>query len=211
MTLVPHPPTPLSALPHVLDAGTNLHRVHHTRHSGDAFNPGRGAPSRFAPITAEEPPRPVPTLYAAATAEAAVCETLLHDVPLVGGLLPSHAYAAYAESTLSLRRTVRLAKFMGDGLRRLGITPQQLTATSGDVYHRTVLWARAAHAAGFDGISWMSARDNTAAAFLLFGDRVGPDDLSRSDRGLGPFTPGAPGFTWLSGYCARVGVELLTA
>ena len=215
----PAPPTNFDALTHLLSKGSTLHRVHHSKRSADTFNPGRGTPTRFAPIvtaagSAAGPSTAhvsVPTLYAAQSAEAALCETILHDVPLTGGSLALGAYAAYIESSLELQRDLRLAKLMGDGLRRLGITPQELTATNGDVYDRTVLWAQAAHTAGFDGVAWMSAWDNTAAAYVLFGDRVTPTDVAITSEGIGQFTPGTSGFRWLSGYCARVGVELLIA
>lgn len=170
-------------------------------------------PTRFAPfsIGPSQGTNFIPTLYAAASAEAAVCETILHDVPLSGGSLPAASYARYAETALELQRDLRLAKLMGDGLRRLGVTPQQLTATNGDVYDRTVEWARAAHAAGFDGMAWMSARDNTSEAYVLFGDRVTVADLMVTAEGAGRFALGTGGFTWLSAYCAVVKVELLTA
>lgn len=210
---VPAPPAPFDALTHMLSRGSTLHRVHRSSCSADAFNPGRGAPTRFAPIVTATGTATgsVPTLYAAQSAEAAVCETILHDVPLTGGSLALGEYAAYIEASLELQRDLRLAKLMGDGLRRLSVTPQQLTATNGDVYDRTVLWAKAAHTAGFDGIAWMSARDNTAAAYVLFGDRVAQTDVAITSEGIGPFAPGSSGFSWLSGYCARVGVELLIA
>jgi hypothetical protein len=204
---VPPPPKNLDALAHILAAGETIHRVHRPPRRPNAFNPGLGAPTRFAPLRGAD--GPVPTLYAAQTAEAAVCETILHDVPVSGGSLAYSGYAPLRETTLAVQRTLRLAKFMGDGLRRLGVTPQELTATTGDVYARTVLWAMAAHAEGFDGIAWMSARDNTATAYVLFGDRVAETDLVVASPGIGSFAPPAAGFGWLSAYCARVGVELL--
>lgn len=208
-TNVPTPPAPFAALTHVLATGSTLHRVHHSKRNANEFNPGRGGPTRFAPVVTAT--GSVPTLYAAQNAEVAVCETLLHDVPLTGGSLTLGAYAAHTETALEVQRDLRLAKLMGDGLRRLGVTPQELTATNGDVYDRTVVWAEAAHKAGFDGIAWMSARDNTAAAYEFYGDRVAQTDLLITAEGIGPFAPGTSGFTWLSAYCARVGVELLTA
>lgn len=206
---IPGPPAPFDALTHVLPGGSILHRVHNQRRTGNVFNPGIGAPTRFAPFSTAA--GPVPTLYAAATPEAAVSESILHDVPLSGGFLPYGSYAALVETTLELQREVRLAKLMGDGLRRLGIWPEQLTATSGDAYDRTVLWARAAHQAGFDGLAWMSTRDNTAEAYVLFGDRIAAEDLSVTGAGVGPFAGGMVGFQWLSAYCSRVRVELLIA
>lgn len=208
---IPLPPMPFDALEHVLSAGRILHRVHHQRRAAETCNPGIGAPTRFAPFSSSSDPDvdSVPTLYAATTAEAAVCESLLHDVPLSGGTLPTAGYALHVETALELHRDLRLAKLMGDGLRRLGVTPQQLTATSGDVYGATVLWARAAHGAGFDGLAWMSARDNTSEAYVLFGDRIEHDDLVGTASGIGPFAPGTAGFQWLSAFCARVNVDLL--
>jgi hypothetical protein len=204
---VPAPPCRFDALTHVVPEGEMLHRVHHPARDANVFNPGVGAPTRFAPLIMNG--TPVPTLYAAQTAEAAVCETILHDVPLAGGLLPYARYAPLVETTLLLSREVRLAKLMGDGLRRLGVAPQELTATSGDVYADTVRWAHAAHGAGFDGLVWMSARDNTSAAYVLFGDRVSASDLRIGSNGVGSFAPATRGFDWLSGYCSRVRVELL--
>jgi len=203
------PPVPFDALTHVLATGSTLRRVHHSKRGANMFNPGHGGPTRFAPIVTAA--GSAPTLYAAQSAEAAVCETILHDVPLTGGSLALGAYASHFDTSLEVQRDLRLAKLMGDGLRRLSVTPQQLTATNGDVYERTVLWAEAAHTAGFDGIAWMSARDNTAAAYVFFGDRVAQTDLAITTDGIGPFAPGTRGFSWLSGYCARVGVELLVA
>lgn len=152
---------------------------------------------------------PVPVLYAAATAEAAVCETLLHDVPLAGGRLSRAKYQSRRETTLVLRRDVRLAKLMGAGLRRLGVEPQNITATNGDVYAQTVKWAQAAHVAGFDGLAWMSARENTTEAYVLFGDRVAETDLAETSDGLGSFSRPGRGFQWLSAYCSLVKVDLL--
>ena len=205
---VPAPPEPLDALDHLLVAGTLIHRVHSVARDADAFNPGRGSRTRFAPI---RDPKIVPTLYAAETADAAICETLLHDVPLTGDRLLLDAYRFTRESTLEATRDLRLAKFMGDGLRRLGVDASQLTGTGAGDYGKTAAWAVAAHRAGFDGIAWMSPRENTAAAYLLFGDRVGVRDVRLAPHGLGPFTPPAPGFDWLSTYCARVGVDVLLA
>lgn len=209
---VPDPPDPFDALEHVLTEGSELHRVHGS-FSATAFNPGMGAPSRFAHFesTADPSARIVPTLYAAETAEAAVCETLLHDVPLAGGRLRRASYQDRQETKLILKRDVRLAMFMGPGLRRLHVAPQNLTATDGDVYDRTALWAKAAHMAGFEGLAWMSARENTAQAYMFFGDRVAETDLEEVPGGLGSFARTGDGFRWLSAYCSLVKVELLLA
>ena len=187
--------------------------MHHPKRSGNEFNPGQGRPTRFAFFTDASNPYagPVPTLYAAATSEAAVCESILHDVPVTGGSLPEGSYATRTVTAIKLTRSVRLAMLMGPGLRRLKVTPQQLTATDADVYDQTVQWAEAAHAAGFDGLAWMSARDNTAEAYVFFGDRVAESAFEVTSHGHGSFAPGTDGFAWLSAYCALVHVELLLA
>lgn len=207
---IPDPPDPFDALEHVLPAGSELHRVHGS-FPASAFNSGKGGPTRFAPFQSTTAPSAgiVPTLYAAKTAEAAVCESLLHDVPLEGGRLGQARYQGRRESTLVLKRDVRLAMLMGHGLRRLGVAQQNLTATDGDVYDRTVLWAQAAHAAGFEGLAWMSARENTAQAYVLFGDRVAETDLAETAGGLGLFDRPSSGFRWLSAFCSLVKVEVL--
>lgn len=209
-TAVPDPRDPFDALDHVLAAGSELHRVHGPFPAG-AFNPGKGGPTRFAPFESMTDPSAgiVPTLYAAETAEAAVCESLLHDVPLEGGRLAQARYRGRKESLLVLKRDVRLAMLMGSGLRRLGIAQQNLTATEGDVYDRTVLWAQAAHAAGFEGLAWMSARENTSEAYVFFGDRVVESDLEERPGGLGSFARATSGFRWLSAFCSLVKVEVL--
>ncbi|WP_179577397.1 RES domain-containing protein [Leifsonia psychrotolerans] len=59
--------------------GHELYRVHSRQRAGNAFNPGSGKPTRFAFFG--DPT--VPVLYAADTEAAAVCESLLHDLPRV--------------------------------------------------------------------------------------------------------------------------------
>ncbi|MFC5336907.1 RES family NAD+ phosphorylase [Leucobacter denitrificans] len=183
--------------------------MHDPRREGNAFNPGMGSPTRFAHFYAGA--GVVSSLYAAATTEAAICESLLHDTPLTGGILPIAGYATRTITALRLKRELSLAMLMGPGLRRLGVETQDIIATNGDVYDKTVLWAQAAHTAGFEGIAWMSARDNTAEAYIFFGDRVKESDLTVTDEGLGTFAPGSHGFTWLEAYCSLVNVELLLA
>lgn len=208
-TAVPPPPVPFDPLPHTLESGSLLHRVHHHSRAGNAFNPGVGAETRFAHFDGGA--GVVPSLYAAATAEAAICESLLHEVPLTGGILPRAEYETRTLTALELQRDVRLAMLMGPGLRRLGISAQDITATNGNVYGATARWAHAAHAAGFEGLAWISSRDNTAEAYVLFGDRVHAADLRVTDLGLGTFTPGSTGFLRLDAYCSLVNVDLLLA
>lgn len=206
VTVVPPPPSPFTALTHALEAGALLHRVHDRKRAGNEFNPGMGEPTRFAHFDGGS--GVVPSLYAAATNDAAICESLLHDTPPAGGLLARSEYVNRTMTDLELQRDVKLAKIMGDGLRHLKIDAQDITDTNGAVYDKTVAWAQAAHAAGFEGLAWMSARDNTAQAYVFFGDRVDATDLKVSGSGLGTFAPNSEGFFYLEAFCARVHVEL---
>lgn len=108
---------------------------------------------------------------------AALCESLLHDVPLTGGRLVPEHYERSVAGALETTRPLRLATFHGLGLRRLGVESVQLTASPARTYGATVACAQAAHAAGLDRAVWMSARLNTDHANVFFGDRVREQDL----------------------------------
>jgi len=205
----PPPPDPFDPFVEDLPAGAELFRVFASARGRTAttFNPGAGAPGRFSffgdPV--------VPVLYAAQSVEAAVCETLLHDVPVSTAVqqLGRHAYRDKVAAKLRTRRPLRLAAFLGTGLRRLGVEAAQLTDTSPVRYGQTVAWAQAAHGAGLDGVVWMSKRCNSDRAYVLFGDRVTQDDLEVDD-GFGLAFAIGPGLDWLVDFCSGVHVEVLT-
>lgn len=83
--MIPEPPDPFRPRTATLGTGTQLYRCYTAEEGRTAttFNPGFGSPTRFGffgnPL--------VPVLYAAASEQAAVAETLLHDVPVIGGRL----------------------------------------------------------------------------------------------------------------------------
>lgn len=206
--IVPQPPEPFSPLVETLPAGSDLIRVFSGRpgRTPATFNPGsgRGGRSRFAFFG---DPR-VPVLYAAGTERAAVCETILHDVPLAGGRILREDLEGVVSARVSPVRDLRLASFRGPGLRRLGILPQQLTHTDARWYPRTVRWAQAAHDVGLDGAVWMSYRCNTDPAYVLFGDRVSAPELEVSDSYARVLSSG-PDLAWLIDLCASMKVEVL--
>jgi hypothetical protein len=192
-------------LSYPLPAGQELYRVFGNR-SGrtvTAFNPGVGGPTRFAffgdPV--------VPVLYAAQTQEAAVCETLLHDIPMDGGMLTPDDYEDKVMGAARTTRELSLASFMGTGLRALKVDASDITATKADRYKETVAWAEAAHAAGFDGAVWMSSRCNTDRAYILFGDRVAGSDLE-VDVSFGRAFGLEPDRGWLSDFCAPLHIDI---
>ena len=63
-----------------LNTGALLHRVHDRNCGAYTFNPFKGSPTRFAPIY-DSAGNCVPSLYAADTLEAAIHETIFHDIP----------------------------------------------------------------------------------------------------------------------------------
>ena len=197
------PPDPFDPEVVTLPAGHRLFRVHSNNRVGNVFNPGHGGPSRFAFFGTP----PVPALYAADTEIAAVCETLLHDVPLAGGNLLPHDYTATVLSPLRTTRSLRLASFLGTGLRRLGVDARDLTMTDAVDYPHTVRWAEAAHHTGFDGVAYMSARCNSDRAYVFFGDRVSETSFTVQPGGRA-FAFGADR-DWLIDFCAPLRVDVL--
>jgi hypothetical protein len=201
----PEPPILFEPRSGILDAGTILQRIHSNRFRPNQFNPGPKGAGRFHFFG--DPA--VPALYLAETREAALAETLLHDVPVgAPAPLPRSIYANSVLAGLELKRPVRIAEFFGLCLRALGVEATQLTDTPVDNYPQTRKWAQAAHAAGFDGIGWMSKRDNSARAYMLFGDRVQEDHLEVVP-GSGLAFAAADGFRWLVNICAPLNVDVL--
>jgi hypothetical protein len=186
-----------------LPAGEALFRVHGRSRLGHEFNPGYGAPTRFAFFG--EPA--VPVLYAAATERAAIAESLLHDIPLTGGELTRSAYRQKCMSQLATNRDLRLASLMGLGLRRLGVSADQVTTTAAAHYPRTVRWAEAAYDAGFDGLVYMSRQCSSDRAYVFFGGRADPAfDLDPSYHwNFGDPLDGRP---QLITFCNVLGVEV---
>lgn len=208
--VTPLPPRPFDPRVETLEAGSSLYRVYSSSRRATEFNPGIGGPTRFAffgdPV--------VPVLYAAGTEEAAVAETLLHDVPLEGGPLPYERYASKVVGRITVTRTLRLAVLHGLGLRRLGVAPEHVTASAADAYEQTVRWAEAAHdfadrEGGLDGLVWMSRLCNDATAYVFFGDRCG--DAFEQDGSFARLLATGVDQMWLIDLCAPLHVDVLLA
>lgn len=190
----------------MLDAGETLYRIAKNDAYAESFNPGHGDPTRFAFFGS---PDVVSVLYAAQTEEAALCESLLHDIPIeTGGNLRPTDYQGRVAIKLVTQRPLRLASFMGQGLWALQVEANDLTGSDPTSYPDTVKWAEAAHAAGFDGVVWMSRRLNSDRAYVLFGDRVSPADLVKSPDYRRIFTAG-PDLDWLVDTCGPLHVEVI--
>lgn len=202
------PPQPFHALEYLLPAGTELYRIFYTDRlpvpTVTDSTRGWGEPTRFAFFGH---PR-VPVLYAAETEEAAVCESILHNVPPGPGRISFDDVRTRVCATLAPTRNLRLAALMGDGLRAMGTEAKHVTGAMSSQYPRTVRWAEAAHGAGFDGLVWMSNRRKTDKAYVLFGDRVPSSELTALTTHARIY--GEPqGFGWLVDYCSSVNVDIL--
>lgn len=185
-------------------AEKTMARVYHLDYPPLIFNPGKpGNPGKSEERTEpcgrfhffdDDAGGRVPVLYAAEGQDAAISETVFHDLPVdpeytgasnAAGAAPARAVvpesrlAAYGLVFLRPRRELTLIELHGHGLRRLGLRARNLTDTVPEEYPRTVRWARALHAAvpEADGLVWMSRQFNSEKAVVLFGNRTGQADL----------------------------------
>ena len=199
------PSGPLTADTYTLETGTHLYRLFTNtpgRHAG-TFNPGLGAPTRFAFFG--DPA--VPVLHAGESEIAAISETLLHETPVGGGALLPGDYVNKVMGRLVLQRPLRLASFMGTGFRVMGASAEDITRTPASRYAETVRWAEAAHDAGLEGIAWMSRQCDTEKAYVFFGDRANEDDFE-VDPTYGRAFALPNDADWLTRLCSPLRIEV---
>jgi hypothetical protein len=201
--VVKGPPTPFKPDIDTLPAGHLLYRVFTNTRPPTEFNPGVGAPTRFGffgqPV--------VPIMYAADTEEATVAETLLHDIPVEGGVLPYDQYSRKALALLEVTRDLRLVVLYGLGLRRLKVIADDVTSSPSSTYPTTVQWAEAAHGIGVDGMVWMSRLCNNSKAYVFFGDRSA--DAFAQDPSHARIFASPADQMWLIDLCAPLHVDVL--
>ena len=188
----PSPP-PLNGSPalRVVETGSwwRVHRFSTAtgRFAPQAFNDSSQGNARFSPLRGDG--GVIPTLYAASTLEAALMETVLHDVPF-----PSQAHIHDLErdlqsdlhaSRIEMGESLRLVDLTKIGLQRMGLSVSELFETDADDYPRTRDWAQWIHTTvpQAQGLYWMSARQPEGAAMMLFGDRV-PEGVLRQGQKL---------------------------
>lgn len=163
----------------VLAGGTVMHRIHATGFAGNAFNPCRGGPSRFAPIQNAHG-LCVPSLYTATSLPAAIFETLFHDIPLEARrkTLPRSSVESRQHTVLQLRRDLRLASLRAPALLKWRVA-SALVWGPPKQYVATVRWAKAIHDQFEDvkGLIWTSRRCDPDSAVLFFGGRTTEADL----------------------------------
>lgn len=173
--LTPEPPATLHITSVTLSRKKVLHRVHSEDYEGGEFNPGLKGNARFSPIRTTKGD-PIPTLYAADTFEAALMESVFHDVPHAPGFkqFDKRKLAGQEHSTVQTTQDLKLADLSSKPLRKLGVTRKQLIDTEKDQYAKTREWAEAIYAQAPDiqGLYWTSRQDDSARAVMLFGDRI---------------------------------------
>src|SRR3954451_16435047 len=170
----------------VIYRGCDVHRGCRNFSAGNAAHPGR-----FQPCTAGRRRTPPPVLYGAgdvdtAPIDAALSETVFHDLPIRGSKHLAHAQLVHRLGVaLIARRDLLLVDLTSDGPRRLGLTRGELIESDSRSYPQTAAWARALHdhAERVDGLLWASGQRDTGRALLLFGDRVKASELALAPRG----------------------------
>lgn len=177
--IVPRPPALFDTAVTELPVGSQLWRIHNALLAGDSFNPGFGA-SRFAPIGPAK--KRVPTAYAASDFEAAVFETIFHDMDPAEPFKSTRrsALAAVRCSVLRVASPLRLRSFHAPDLMKLGIARTQLIDTHAREYPDTRRWSAALYRRDADihGMVWSSRAYPSTDALLLFGDRLPAAALS---------------------------------
>ncbi|MGH3501235.1 MAG: RES family NAD+ phosphorylase [Nocardioidaceae bacterium] len=197
------PPSPFEPAIATLQAGHLLYRVLSATRTATDFNPGVGPKSRFGFFG----DLVVPILYAAEEEDAAVTETLLHDIPAKGGMLPYDQYAGKALVRLEVIRDLHVGVLHGTELRRLKVSAVELTASPASTYGSTVTWAEAAHNAGLDGLVWMSRQCSDTKAYVFFGDSCA--DAFRQDPTHARIFASPSDQQWLIDLCAPLHVDVV--
>ncbi|CAI07522.1 hypothetical protein ebA2475 [Aromatoleum aromaticum EbN1] len=177
----PAPPDKLHVTLTSLVKDEVLHRVHQSKYQADQFNPGVQGNARFSPIH-NEYGKPIPTLYGGTTMACALMETVFHDVPHTAGFksFDKGKLVEQVHSTIQIEQELQLVDLASVPLRKLGVTRKQLIDTEKDQYPTTRKWAEAIlrQCPQAQGLSWISRQDDSARAFVLFGDRI-PDGALR--------------------------------
>ena len=164
----------------ILASGATLDRVHDRNFRADRFNPCQGAPTRFAPMR-DAQGNCVPSLYAADTLEAAIFETIFHDVPVAASrkTVPRTLVESRAHGRIELQRDLRLVSLRAPDLRRWRLSRNSLIGSPPQFYEDTVRWAEAIHQQfpDVEGLLWTSNQCDPDTAYLFFGGRVSAGDF----------------------------------
>ncbi|MCC2639517.1 MAG: hypothetical protein K0Q68_3236 [Moraxellaceae bacterium] len=195
---------------HHLGVGSELLRVHPDRFEPAAFNPGYGH-ARFSPFLGPDA-KPVPTLYAAATQQGAMMETIFHDVSLNPAEKTYHQDKLLGQVMSVLRTSVplKVVDLSTVSLVKMRLLRAQLIDTESIHYPLTQRWAQALHAQNPDaaGLSWISRQDDDCRAYIFFGDRV-PTGTFVVQMASSPLLSGAIPIMPVLELAERLGVDIV--
>lgn len=163
-------------------AGQMFHRVYDTTWGRDAFNPGKGS-ARFSPLVSKA--TPIPALYGADTREAALLESVFHDVGH-GGIVYERTLLGLGLVTLRTTVDLTLVDMRDVALAEYGLSRDQLITTPASHYPCTREWglrlrdARSPSGAVPAGLAWYSRQAEIngvgdVLTVVLYGDRAPSD------------------------------------
>lgn len=113
--------------------------------------------------------------------EAAIHETIFHDIPAGAGraTVPETLIRGRAHGRLEILRDLRLASLRAPDLRRWRIRRDEPIGAPPGLYPETARWAAAIHRScpDVEGLVWTANRCDPESAWLSFGDRVAPVDF----------------------------------
>jgi hypothetical protein len=140
------------------------------------FNPAVVGSTRFSPLL-NTAGTVIPTLYAGATLDCAMMETVFHDVPFAPGTKNWSKATHLADkvySQLVLSRDFALIDLSAISLRKLGISRVVRIESDASKYPETQAWAFALHKRHplAEGLTWTSRQADPARALVLFEDHL---------------------------------------
>jgi hypothetical protein len=187
---IPKPSATLAAPNYFnLKRRTIVHRIHLTAFAATSFNPCAGQATRFAPIH-ETSGICVPSIYAGSSLDAAIYETIFHDVPTKASFktIPKQSVVIRSHAELEVVRQLRLIQLRNPDLLKWHIRRKQLIGSSAKRYAQTAQWAEAIHHQfpQAEGLIWTSNQCDPDDAYIFFGDRVTATDfkLTRGRNGV---------------------------
>jgi hypothetical protein len=154
---------------------TKLDRVHPDKYGAAQFNPSTDGDARFSPIK-DSAGNIIPTIYAAETFEAALMETIFHDVPNKPGkkIVRNAKLADKHHASLKTTEPLMVVDATSVGLKNTNATKAEVIESPPDKYPHSRRFAEDIHAQYPDmqGIRWVSKQDDRAMAYVFFGDRI---------------------------------------
>ena len=151
-------------------------------HGFAEFNKGKGDATRFAPFY-DSSGNIVPSLYATSTLQAAIHETIFHDIRADTEkkykTIPEEKVHDRMHSELRTKRTIKLVELRNPLLNNWGIEQAQLIGSDAELYHKTARWAAAIYNnfPEAEGLIWTSRQCDPDDAILFFGGRVEASDF----------------------------------